>query len=68
MKQIGNIVREKRKSIGLSMEKVSQKAGVSYRTILAIEQGRQVTTSTLLVVLKALGLEILIKDKEEALT
>jgi transcriptional regulator with XRE-family HTH domain len=65
MERIGNVIREKRKSLGLSMEKVARKADVTYKTVLAIEHGSHVTTSCLFPVIKALGLVIDLKDKEE---
>lgn len=65
MERIGNTIRDKRKSLGLSMEKVARKADVTYKTVLAIEHGNHVTTSCLFPVLNALGLMFIVKDKEE---
>lgn len=64
MERIGNIIRQKRKSLGLSMEKVAQKTDMTYKTVLAIEQGKPATMTTLLAILDVLGLEFIIRDKE----
>lgn len=64
MERIGNIIRQKRKSLGLSMEKVAQKTDMTYKTVLAIEQGKSATMTTLFSILDVLGLEFIIKDKE----
>lgn len=64
MERIGNIIRQKRKSLGLSMEKVAQKTDMTYKTVLAIEQGKSATMTTLFTILDVLGLEFIIKDKE----
>lgn len=64
MEKIGNIIREKRRSLGLSMEKVAQRTDMTYKTVLAIEQGKPATTNSLFLILDALGLEFIIKDKE----
>jgi transcriptional regulator with XRE-family HTH domain len=64
MERIGNIIRKKRKSLGLSMEKVAQKTDMTYKTVLAIEQGKPATMTTLFAILDVLGLEFIIRDKE----
>lgn len=64
MEKIGNIIREKRRSLGLSMEKVAQRTNMTYKTVLTIEQGKTATMTKLFAILDVLGLEFIIKDKE----
>lgn len=60
----GDIIREKRKSKGISMEKLARESCVSYNTILNIELNRIVPTLTILTkVCDVLDMEICIKDK-----
>lgn len=65
MEEISKIIVAKRKALGLSMEKVARKADVTLKTVINIEKGMGVSSSTLFAVLSALDLEFIIKDKEE---
>ena len=65
MEEISKIIVAKRKTLGLSMEKVARKADVTLKTVTNIEKGMGVSSSTLFAVLHALDLEFIIKDKEE---
>lgn len=64
MEEISKIIVAKRKTLGLSMEKVARKADVTLKTVINIEKGMGVSSSTLFAVLSALGLEFIIKDKD----
>lgn len=64
MEEISKIIVSKRKALGLSMEKVARKADVTLKTVINIEKGMGVSSSTLFAVLSALGLEFIIKDKD----
>jgi DNA-binding XRE family transcriptional regulator len=54
----GLIVRQKRKEQHLSEKALADLCGVSRSTIVRIEQGSDVTLKNLLLVMKALGLEL----------
>ena len=64
MKEIGHLIRNKRKDLGLTQRQVAEKTGCTYATISSLEQGRHVSTFYLMTVLEILGLEIVVKDKE----
>ena len=64
MEEISKIIVANRKALGLSMEKVARKADVTLKTVINIEKGMGVSSSTLFAVLSALDLELIIKDKE----
>ena len=58
MKHIGEIIRNKRKSMGFSLEDVGAKAGLSFKTVLAIEHGKAISMLSLWAICKVLNLEI----------
>ncbi len=67
MEEIGRKVRTRRHSLGLSMEKVAAMSGLTYRTILSVEQGKHIMTKVLFAICDALNMEIIIKEKENKL-
>lgn len=64
MEDIGKKIRAKRNEMGLSLEDVGARAGLSFKTILTIEHGRPITMLSLMAICRVLNLELIIKDKE----
>ena len=56
------IIREQRQRAGLSHEKLAAKAGVSKRSLIYWEHGREITVGNLEKVLNALGLGLKISE------
>lgn len=56
MRELGNRIRETRIDMGMTQNETARKAGVTAKTIGRIENGEDLTVSTLLSVLRALGL------------
>jgi y4mF family transcriptional regulator len=64
-KQIGTIIRERRKYLGVNQQTLSELAGVGINTLLAIERGESnPKLSTLLAIFDTLGLKMEVKLKE----
>lgn len=64
-KQIGTIIRERRKHLGVNQQTLSELAGVGINTLLAIERGENnPKLSTLLAIFDTLGLKMEVKLKE----
>lgn len=65
MEVIGKRFKELRLEQGYSMEKLAAKAGCSYKSVINIEKGLDVTTSVLSRFLKVLGYKLVITKIEE---
>ncbi len=65
MKNIGKIIKARRLELGLSLEKVAQRADTSYKSVLNIEHGGHTTTKVLFKILDVLGLKIYISDIDD---
>ena len=64
MKEIGNIIKERRKHLGVNQQTLADLAGVGVNTLVAIERGEgNPQLSTLLAILDTLGLQMDIKLK-----
>ncbi|MBO6026913.1 MAG: helix-turn-helix transcriptional regulator [Bacteroidales bacterium] len=64
-KQIGVIIKERRKQLGVNQQTLSELAGVGVNTLLAIERGEgNPKLSTILAILDTLGLKMEVKLKE----
>ena len=64
MKEIGNIIKERRKHLGVNQQTLADLAGVGLNTLVAIERGDgNPQLSTLLNILDTLGLQMDIKLK-----
>lgn len=64
-KQIGTIIRERRKHLGVNQQTLSELAGVGINTLLAIERGESnPKLSTLLAIFDTLGLKMEVRLKE----
>ena len=58
-KQIGNIIKERRKQLDVNQQTLSDLAGVGLNTLVAIERGEgNPQLSTLVTILDTLGLQI----------
>ena len=58
-KEIGTIIKERRKHLGVNQQTLADLAGVGINTLVAIERGEGNTQlSTLLTILETLGLTI----------
>ena len=63
-KEIGMIIRERRKHLGVNQQTLSELAGVGLNTLVAIERGEgNPQLSTLLTILDTLGLQMNINLK-----
>ena len=63
-KEIGNIIKERRKSLGVNQQTLSDLAGVGLNTLVAIERGEgNPQLSTLLTILDTLGLQMVVSLK-----
>ena len=58
-KEIGNIIKERRKHLGVNQQTLADLAGVGLNTLVAIERGEgNPQLNTLLTILNTLGLQI----------
>lgn len=58
---IGEVIAEKRKELGLSQKEVAERAGLTYQSILNAEKGKSCTVKTIKKICSTLGLSIEIK-------
>lgn len=58
IQEIGEVVRVRRSSFGLSQVELAEIAGISYRPIVQLERGRSIRLDTLMQICAALGLEL----------
>ncbi len=59
MEQIGTIIKERRKELGINQQELADLAGVGINSLVAIERGKgNPSLKTLLRILDVLGLEI----------
>jgi HTH-type transcriptional regulator/antitoxin HipB len=61
--QLGNYIRERRRELGLTQEKLAAKVGVRQRTVSDIETSAAVRFDTVLRTLAALDLELVIRPR-----
>jgi HTH-type transcriptional regulator/antitoxin HipB len=61
--QLGNYIRQRRRELGLSQEKLAGKVGVRQRTISDLETSATVRVDTVLRTLAALELELVIRAR-----
>ena len=63
-KEIGNIIKERRKHLGVNQQTLADLAGIGLNTLVAIERGEgNPQLSTLLTILDTLGLQMTINLK-----
>ena len=64
-KEIGNVVRERRRKLGINQQTLADLAGVAVNTVVAIERGEgNPQLTTLLTILDTLGLQADINMKQ----
>jgi HTH-type transcriptional regulator / antitoxin HipB len=61
--QLGNYIRQRRRELGLSQEKLAAKVGVRQRTISDVETSAAVRVDTVMRTLAALELELVIRPR-----
>ena len=61
---VGQIFRERRKSLGLDLQALSNRCGLSRAQICKIELQGKMSVASLFAIAESLGLEIIIKPKE----
>ena len=65
LQEIGNAVKERRKSLGVNQQTLADLAGVAVNTVVAIERGEgNPQLTTLLNILDTLGLQLDINIKQ----
>ncbi|MBO4612931.1 MAG: helix-turn-helix transcriptional regulator [Bacteroidaceae bacterium] len=63
-KEIGNIIKERRKHLGVNQQTLADLAGIGLNTLVAIERGEgNPQLSTLLTILDTIGLQMTINLK-----
>jgi len=63
--EIGNILRQKRKSQGLTLEQVAQHSGLSMRFISEVERGKPTAEfGKVLFLLSAVGVDLFVSTRE----
>lgn len=63
-KEIGNIIKQRRKFLGITQQDLSEIIGIGLRSLVDIETGKaNPTLETLLLIFEALGLSIDVKVK-----
>lgn len=65
MKEIGKKIRERREELGITQGFIAKKTGVTTRSIYNVEQGKDSTTLVVAKICEVLGMELIVKDKEE---
>ena len=65
MKEIGKVIKDRRKALGVNQQTLSELSGVAINTLVSIERGEgNPQLQTLLTVLDTLGLQIYINLKQ----
>jgi transcriptional regulator with XRE-family HTH domain len=66
LEQLGSVIRERRNTLSLSQENLSDKSDVAIKTIHSIELGKaNPSIKTLNKILDNLGLEVIVVSKKE---
>ncbi|MEA5139751.1 MULTISPECIES: helix-turn-helix transcriptional regulator [Arcicella] len=66
LEQLGSVIRERRNTLSLSQENLSEKSDVAIKTIHSIELGKaNPSIKTLNKILDNLGLEVIVVSKKE---
>ena len=60
---IGEIIKNKRKQLGMSQTELGKKCGIHYVSVENVEKGKMPTFKTLIALCNALNLEITLTDK-----
>lgn len=65
IEDFGKAVKERRLIMGLTQTQVANKAGVTYQTVLKLEQGGSMNMDKMTAILNALGMQLVITDDYE---
>ena len=65
IEDFGKAVKERRLTMGLTQTQVANKAGVTYQTVLKLEQGGSMNMEKMTAILNALGMQLVITDGHE---
>lgn len=65
IEDFGKAVKERRLTMGLTQKQVANKAGVTYQTVLKLEQGGSMNMEKMTAILNALGMQLVITDGHE---
>lgn len=65
-REIGEIIKNTRLSLGLSQSMVAEKAGVTYQTVLNIEKGCKSSLQSILGIFDVLGLKFDVSPQEKS--
>lgn len=63
LKQLGDFLKQRRKARGLSQDEYAEMIGVSHATLSALENGKPVSSATLLKAVSFLGLNLVVVPK-----
>lgn len=63
LSELGKRCAASRRALGLTQVQLADLAGVSYRPIYQIEDGRSIRLDTLIKICDALGMDICLKDR-----
>lgn len=63
LRDVGAEIQKARKALGLTQIQLAELAGISYRPIYLIEDGKSIRLETLLKICEALGLEMTLRPR-----
>ena len=64
--QLGNYIRQRRRELGLTQDKLAAKVGVRQRTVSDLETSAAVRVNTMLRTLAGLDLELVVRPRTKA--
>lgn len=62
---IGNIIKQRKKELGLSRYELVRRTGITYNQLLNIERGKSTSTRLLSKIFEALDLELIVNAKSK---
>lgn len=62
---IGEVIRQRKKELGLSRYEIQRRTGITYVQLMNIEKGQSTTTRLLSKLFDELGLEFVVKAKKK---
>ena len=63
LKQLGDFLKQRRKACGISQDDYAEMIGVSHATLSALENGKSVSSATLMKAVSYLGLNLVVVPK-----
>lgn len=64
-KQLGEMIRQRRKELGYRQLDVATEAGIRLQTVTAVEQGKECEISTMIGILTVLRYSVVFQDKDK---